>query len=84
MLMAESVDQTDNLHRIARPQPVRVIAVTSGKGGVGKTNVSVNLGITLASQGKEVIRTSWLASYTCIIWSSGYVRIEYGRACRCN
>ena len=55
MLMAESVDQTTNLHRIARSEPVRVIAVTSGTGGVGKTNVSVNLGVTLASQGKEVM-----------------------------
>lgn len=32
----------------------RVIAVTSGKGGVGKTNVATNLGISLASQGKKV------------------------------
>lgn len=56
MHMVEEVSgQTADLHRIARPQPVRVIAVTSGKGGVGKTNVSVNLGVTLASQGYDVM-----------------------------
>lgn len=35
--------------------PVQVIAVTSGKGGVGKTNVSVNLSCQLARQGKRVL-----------------------------
>lgn len=32
-----------------------VIAITSGKGGVGKSNVAVNLAITLASAGKKVV-----------------------------
>ena len=55
MLMAETIDQAAGLRRMVKPQPVRVIAVTSGKGGVGKTNVSVNIGISLASQGKDVM-----------------------------
>jgi len=33
----------------------RVIAVTSGKGGVGKTNVTVNLGIKFAQMGLRVV-----------------------------
>lgn len=36
-------------------QPARVISVTSGKGGVGKTNTSVNLGLTLARLGRRVL-----------------------------
>jgi len=35
--------------------PVRVIAVTGGKGGVGKTNVSVNLAAALAAAGRRVV-----------------------------
>ncbi len=35
--------------------PVRVIAVTGGKGGVGKTNVSVNLGAALSKRGNRVV-----------------------------
>ena len=35
--------------------PVRVIAVTGGKGGIGKTNVSVNLSLSLAKLGRRVV-----------------------------
>jgi len=36
-------------------RPVKVIAVTGGKGGVGKTNLSVNLGVALAEMKRRVI-----------------------------
>jgi flagellar biosynthesis protein FlhG len=36
------------------PRPTRVIAVTSGKGGVGKSTVSINLGTALAATGVRV------------------------------
>jgi flagellar biosynthesis protein FlhG len=40
---------------MANPKPVRVIAITSGKGGVGKTNVSVNLATALNRIGRKVM-----------------------------
>ncbi len=56
MLMSDSVsDQAAGLRRMVNPQPVRVIAVTGGKGGVGKTNVSVNLGVALAESDRRVM-----------------------------
>jgi flagellar biosynthesis protein FlhG len=38
-----------------RAGPLRVISVTSGKGGVGKSNVVVNLGLALAQRGLKVL-----------------------------
>ncbi len=33
----------------------RIVTIASGKGGVGKTNIAINLGIGFANMGKEVV-----------------------------
>ena len=55
MLANNHADQAAGLRKIIKPHPVRVIAVASGKGGVGKTNVSANLAVSMAASGDEVL-----------------------------
>lgn len=52
--MRKSFDQATGIRQMRHMKPVRVIAVTSGKGGVGKTNLSVNIGVALAKVGRRV------------------------------
>lgn len=47
-------DQASGL-RLMKKQMVKVISVTGGKGGVGKTNVTLNLAMALAQLGKKVL-----------------------------
>ena len=48
-------DQASSLRKMHQSQLVKVIAVTGGKGGVGKTNITLNTAIALAKQGKRVM-----------------------------
>lgn len=47
--------QLQHLLKLKQHKPTQVVAVTGGKGGIGKTNLSVNLSIALADLNKKVL-----------------------------
>ncbi|MFO7761318.1 MAG: MinD/ParA family protein [Thermodesulfobacteriota bacterium] len=54
-IMAETNQKNRREDRNSSIQQPRVISVTSGKGGVGKTNIVTNLGYCLADLGKDIL-----------------------------
>ena len=61
--MAASYTPTNSLEKFGvHPNPVQVIAVTGGKGGVGKTSVAVNLATALGSTGSSFSSSSTRSS----------------------
>lgn len=53
--MTMTSNDQDADRRIDQQKHPRIIAITSGKGGVGKTNIVANLGFTLSRFGKKVL-----------------------------
>jgi len=49
-----SSDQADGLRRLQQ-KPVKVIAVTGGKGGVGKSSICANLAVAMSKLGRRVL-----------------------------
>ena len=50
-----SPERLEELSELNASKPVKVIAVTGGKGGVGKTTVSANLAVSIAARGRDVM-----------------------------
>lgn len=56
--MLEAIDfagQISGLQGMSKSRPTQVVAVTSGKGGVGKTNITINTAVTLSRMGNRVL-----------------------------
>jgi flagellar biosynthesis protein FlhG len=48
-------DQAEGLRRLLARGSVRVLTLTSGRAGIGKTNIVINLATTLAKRGRHVL-----------------------------
>jgi flagellar biosynthesis protein FlhG len=54
-MINQTTDQASGLRNMTLAKKTKVVAVTGGKGGVGKTSVSLNTAIAIAQTGKNVL-----------------------------
>ena len=74
------MDQAQNLRNIIKAGSTkevlsRVITITSGKGGVGKSNLAINIAIELGRLGKKVIVMDglWTCQYRSYAWNQAAI-----------
>jgi flagellar biosynthesis protein FlhG len=81
-----STDQAAGLRRLRAPRATKVVAVTGGKGGVGKTLTAVNLGAALASLGRSTMLLDadfGLANVDVLLGMKARLNIEHVIAGQC-
>jgi flagellar biosynthesis protein FlhG len=85
--MAESfIDQAAGLRRLHAPRATKVVAVTGGKGGVGKTLTAVNLGAALAALGRSTMLLDadfGLANVDVLLGMKARLNLEHVMAGQC-
>jgi flagellar biosynthesis protein FlhG len=55
MLLERAIDQAHGLRRMFAPGRPRVLQIVSGREGVGRTSVAVNLAVALAQAGRDTL-----------------------------